>query len=314
MNAKQRVALLAALGGSRGDVERRRQPSRDQPPGFRAAKVSRRSVTTLVVGTTFLLPTAAAADERPKEKPRICQSAEERRQSPKVMEASDLELVTFSGLLEAGVAMEAGELLEVVESERTMTLRLTALLALGYCDLRQTRERLEALLDIEPPGFFRETLVKTLMRWKSSKARTIVARILENPATGSAARLDWCPDFIRSGGDCDLAFLRSMATSPDEGFRRRAVAVEASLLERPESSELATALLRDHLRDPSKSVRRAALNAIVTVALDEPRSDVCDLVSEAKLLVVDPDEKERVEMWMENFHRTGRRVVPPVAR
>lgn len=272
------------------------------------------SVTGHFVATALLLPNAAAADQRPKEKPRICQSAEERKKSTKVMEASDEEMVLFSRLLEAGIAMEAGELLEVVESEPTRMLRLTALLALRYCDLRQAKEELEALLDVEPPGPVHETLVKTLLRWKSSKARAIVARILEDPATGPAARLDWYPEFIRSGGDCDLAFVRSMATSAEEGLRHRAVAVEASLLGRPESSELATGLLRDHLRDSSKSVRREALNAIVTVALEDPHGDVCGLISEAKLLVVERDEKERAEQWVEVFRRTGRCVVSPVER
>jgi hypothetical protein len=257
------------------------------------------------------LPTAAAADQRPKEKPAICQSAEEKKRYRTVTSTSDGEMVLFSGLLEAGVAMEAGELLEVVESERT--IRLAALLALRYCDLRLARKGLEDLLDIEPPGIVRETLLKTLLRWESSKAKTVVAKILEDPATGPAARLEWCPEFIRSGGDCDLGFVKSMAISADEGFRRRAVAVEASLLLRSESWELATALLRDHLRDPAKSVRRAALNAIVNVALEEPHGDVCGLVSEAKLLVVDPDEKRRADQWISHFDRTERCVAPSVA-
>jgi hypothetical protein len=230
------------------------------------------------------------------------------------MEASDLEMVLVSELLEAGIAIEAGELLEVVESDRAMMLRLTALLVLQYCDFRQARERLEALLDVEPSGPVRERLLKTLLLWKSSKARTMVTSILQDPATVPATRLEWCPEFIRSGGDCDIAFVGSMAISPDEGLRHRAVAVEASLLRRPETSELAAGLLRDHLRDPSKIVRSAALNAIVTVALEEPQSNVCGLVAEAKLLVVESDEKERAEQWMGHFHRTGRCLVPPVAR
>jgi len=272
-----------------------------------------RETTRVIAGAALALASAAPAYSSPQEKPVICQSADERKKNPRVLEASDQELSTFASLLNAGVEMKADELLGVVKSARDSSLRLTAVLALGYCDLHETKADLETLLDVEPPGFVRDTLLTTLLRWRSPKARAIVARILEDPATALSTRLQWYPDYLRAGGDCDCAFVESVASSSDEGIRRRAVLIEESLLRRTEYSGLAIALLRGHLRDPSKSVRQAALSSLANVALEEPSSAVCSLVSEAKLLLVEPQEKERADAWMKNLERTGRCATPPGA-
>jgi len=262
----------------------------------------------LVTGAILLAPVAAVAGQGTNEK-RVCWSAEERSRAPVRRMIDDPESSLFAILLNAEVAMDARSLLAVVGSSDDPKMRLTALFALKYCDRREARARLEALLERDWSALERKALLTTLLSFRSSKAMRIVATILDDENTDDRTRIRWYPAFVRAGGDCDLAFVGRMASSPDSAMRHELVAVAWSLLEQPEHSMLAAMLLHASLRDPSKSVRREALSAIVNVALAEPRDDLCVLLSEAKDLLVEPKEVAEAEMWSANFREHG--ICPP---
>lgn len=198
-------------------------------------------------------------------------------------------------LKKAGVRAEPGELLEILESDAELNLRLQALSAISYCDFRETQTRLEGFLRDPASGNLRELLVSVLLHWGSEAARAHVRSIVTNPSNNDALRLEWYPQHLRYGGECDLDFLRRTVRSGRMGSRLMAVQAVASLLARPEYKEEGMDLMRKLLRDSEAKIRSFAYQHLYFEVSRLERADLCLMMTEAVDREAEDDVRKTAE-------------------